>query len=340
MTSTNHSTIIGVFRDHTAAEQAQRKLVDSGIPENSIQIRSELKTHAVGRTEQSEGGGFSGWIRRLFGADVPQGHVQQYEQVLRNGGALLCVGADASQTGRAMEILNLCGAIDIDDQGQDALSETVSPKPEARETETIPVVEEQLKVGKRTVHRGGVRVYAHTVEEPVEENVVLREEHVQVERRPVDRPVTAGDEPDSAGEKYEMIESVEEPVISKERRVKEEVVVGRKTTERTEKVRDTLKHTDVKVEPVGQTGSASEYDADFRRDYESRYARSGMTYQSLEPAYSYGYRMANDPRYKGKSWADVESQIRADYARQSPNSTWERIKDAVRYGWDRVAGRD
>lgn len=338
MTSINHSTIIGVFKNRTAAEQAQRELVDSGIPESSVQIRSELKTHAVGRTE-TEGGGFSGWIRRLFGAEVPQSHIQQYEHVLRNGGALLCVSADANQTGRAMEVLNSCGAIDIDEEGQDLLSETVSPKTEAQQKETIPVVEEQLKVGKRTIQRGGVRVYARTVEQPVEENVVLREERVKVERRPVDRPVTGADEPGSAGEKYEMIESVEEPVISKQRRVKEEVVVGKETTERTEKVRDTLKHTDVKVEPLSQTTSANEYDADFRRDYEAKYARSGMTYQSFEPAYSYGYRMANDPRYRGKSWADVASQLRADYSRQSPDSTWERIKDAVRYGWDRVTRR-
>ena len=85
-------------------------------------------------------------------------------------------GAEANETARAMDILNSCGAVDIDEEGADRLSEAPSPRAQAQETETIPVVEEQLKVGRRTVQRGGVRVYARTVEQPVEENILLREE--------------------------------------------------------------------------------------------------------------------------------------------------------------------
>src|SRR5437764_3366736 len=54
-----------------------------------------------------------------------------------------------------------------------------------RDSAAIPVVEEQLKVGKREVQRGGVRVFSRVVETPVNESVNLREEHVNVERRPV-----------------------------------------------------------------------------------------------------------------------------------------------------------
>jgi stress response protein YsnF len=45
----------------------------------------------------------------------------------------------------------------------------------------IPVVEEELQVGKRAVNRGGVRVFSRVVEKPVEEHVQLREENVTVE---------------------------------------------------------------------------------------------------------------------------------------------------------------
>ena len=62
------------------------------------------------------------------------------------------------------------------------------------EEETIPVVEEQIDIGKRAVERGGVRVRTYVRETPVEEQVTLREEHVRVERRPVDR---AADDPDA-----------------------------------------------------------------------------------------------------------------------------------------------
>ena len=60
----------------------------------------------------------------------------------------------------------------------------------ATEQTTLPVIEEQLKVGKRAVLKGGVRVYQHITERPVEESVSLSEEHVTVTRTPVNQPAT------------------------------------------------------------------------------------------------------------------------------------------------------
>ena len=48
----------------------------------------------------------------------------------------------------------------------------------------VPVVEEELKVGKRTVEGGGVRVSTHVTETPVQEQVHLHEEHVKVDAGP------------------------------------------------------------------------------------------------------------------------------------------------------------
>jgi uncharacterized protein (TIGR02271 family) len=85
------------------------------------------------------------------------------------------------------------------------------------------------------------------VETPVEERVALREEHVNVERRPVDRPVAAGD--DAFRERtIEATESAEKAVVSKEARVTEEVVVRKQAEERTETVSDTVRRTEVEVE--------------------------------------------------------------------------------------------
>jgi stress response protein YsnF len=58
---------------------------------------------------------------------------------------------------------------------------------------SIPVVQEELRVGKRAVQRGGVRVYNRVREEPVEQQVNLREEHVTVDRRKTDWPATEAD---------------------------------------------------------------------------------------------------------------------------------------------------
>jgi uncharacterized protein (TIGR02271 family) len=124
------------------------------------------------------------------------------------------------------------------------------------EEETIPVMEEQIDIGKRAVERGGVRVRTYVRETPVEEQVTLREEHVRVERRPADR---AADDllPDAFQDRtIEVRETAEEAVVSKTARVTEEVVIRKDVEERVETVRDTVQRTEVEVEDTrGGVGS-------------------------------------------------------------------------------------
>ena len=115
----------------------------------------------------------------------------------------------------------------------------------------IPVIEEELTVGKREVDTGAVRVTNRVVEQPVEQQVRLREEHVKVERRAVDRPAAPGEVTAFREGTLEFKETAEQAVVAKTARVVEEVVIGKETTERTETVRDTVKHTEVKAEDVG-----------------------------------------------------------------------------------------
>jgi hypothetical protein len=82
----------------------------------------------------------------------------------------------------------------------------------------------------------------------------------------------------------------------------------------------------------------TDYEDDYRRHYDSEYATRG-TYDTYAPAYEYGARMAGDPAYSGRSFHDVESMLRTDYLRNNPNSTWDQIKGAVRYGWERAIGK-
>jgi hypothetical protein len=154
----------------------------------------------------------------------------------------------------------------------------------------------------------------------------------------VNRPVQPGDAQRLKDQTIEVREMAEEPVVEKRARVREEVVVGKEETQRQQKVRDTVKKTEVKVDRLGSEARDDDYATDFRRDYEQNYASSGMRYEDYEPAYKYGYTMARDPRYQGRSWSDVEPDLTRDYAARYPQSTWERTKNAVRYGWDRVAG--
>ena len=114
--------------------------------------------------------------------------------------------------------------------------------------EVIPVVEERLRVGKREVGHGRVRIRSYVVETPVQEQVTLREEHVSVERRAVDRPV--GEVPADAFRErvIEATETAEEAVVAKEARVVEELRIRKEAEERTETVSDTVRRTEVEVE--------------------------------------------------------------------------------------------
>ena len=113
--------------------------------------------------------------------------------------------------------------------------------------EVIPLTEEQLRVGKRDVSHGRVRVRSYTVETPVQEQVNLRDEHVTVERRPVDRPV-AGDENLFRERTIEAEERAEEAVVDKQARVKEELVIKKDVGQRSETVSDTVRRTEVEVD--------------------------------------------------------------------------------------------
>jgi uncharacterized protein (TIGR02271 family) len=209
----------------------------------------------------------------------------------------------------------------------------------------IPVVEEELQVGTRQVRRGGVRLYTRVTERPVEETVRLRDEEVHVERRPVDRPATEADVAAAKEGTLEVTETDEEAVARKQARVVEEVVVRKDVQEHTETVRDTVRRTEVEVEPVGAEAAREArgfetYETDFRHHYTTTFASGGQgqAYERWAPGYRYGYELASDPRYAGRDWTALEPEARRGWEAQQ-KGTWEEFKDTVRYAWEKVRGR-
>ncbi|HWS90158.1 MAG TPA: YsnF/AvaK domain-containing protein [Pyrinomonadaceae bacterium] len=130
--------------------------------------------------------------------------------------------------------------------GTAADDEFAVPPPEV----AIPVVAEELEVGKREVEGGGVRVQKRVSEIPVEEDVTLREEHVNVNRRPADYTFHGSDSEAFQESIVEIREAYEELILKKKARVVEEVVIHKDVDEHTETVRETLRKTEVEVEPL------------------------------------------------------------------------------------------
>lgn len=120
--------------------------------------------------------------------------------------------------------------------------------------EAIKVIEERLRVGKREVVKGAVRVRSYVVERPVEQQVHLHEEHLEVERRPVNRAVNAADDALFRERVVEAQAAGEETVVGKEAHIVEEVSLHKEATDRVETVRDTVRKTELEVE--GEPGAA------------------------------------------------------------------------------------
>jgi len=307
-----------------------------------------------------------GLVGALTGAGVPEEDAAYYNEGVRRGGTLIAVKTDDAMADRVAQILSDDGAINIDERAAQWRQEGFLPTPATQTAQTthtappptpantqaraaegeavFPVVEEKLQVGKRQIERGGVRVYSHIEETPVTENVTLREEHVTVDRRPVDRPITDADMAAFKEDSIEVTEMAEEPVVAKQARVVEEVVVGKEATQRTETIKDTVRRTDVEVEQIPGSEHVSRtaptfdtYASDFRNNWQTTYAKQGGRYEDYEPAYQYGYALINNPTYRGQNWSAIESNVQQDWNRRYPN-TWDRFKNSIRYAWDRATG--
>ncbi|OON68484.1 YsnF/AvaK domain-containing protein [Hymenobacter sp. CRA2] len=247
-------TVIGMFDDANQARQAAQQLESIGVTRDHIDVSAQ-SAGTQQTTQSSSDDSIGGFFRSLFSSDD---EVQNYSEVARRG-ALVTVHADTTQEAeRARDILDRFGAVDVDERAQqyrsgwmDASQQQTGAQnltDQQQTTGAIPIIEEQMQVGKRVVETGGARLRSRIIERPVEEHLRLREEHVNVERIPVNRPATEADIQNFREGEMEITERAEVPVVGKEARVVEEVRLGKDVEERDETIRGTVRRTDVEVE--------------------------------------------------------------------------------------------
>jgi hypothetical protein len=84
--------------------------------------------------------------------------------------------------------------------------------------------------------------------------------------------------------------------------------------------------------------SFQRYRADFESDYQ-RASRAGAgSFEEAAPAYRYGCSLALDRRYGAGEWSTVRNDARQRWEARNPG-TWDRVEEAIRYGWERARGR-
>jgi uncharacterized protein (TIGR02271 family) len=315
------------------------------------------------------GGAVGGILGGLIDLGIPEEQAHYYAEGIRRGGVLVTARTNDADTERAHSIMDSYNPVNIEERaaawrqegwkGYDikakpytaaqitqeraryaapvqAATNTTKKNVAAGEEARFPVVEETLAVGKRQVKGGEVRVRKYVTETPVEENVNLRQERVSVERRPVDRPASPDMVNDLHDETLEVTETHEEAVVEKKARVVEEVVVRKDVENQTQKVRDSVKRTDVQVDRSGTNMPMDEYRTNWRNHYQKNFANSGWKYEKYEPAYQYGYDLFNDKRYAGYDWNRLEPEARKTWETRYPEDAWDKAKMAVRYAWESI----
>ena len=247
-------TVVGLFSSMSEAEKVKQILAAKGYSGRVIANGSGVGSTSTDSDGEGIGQKISNFFHGLSGGD--EDVHDHYATGVNSGGALLGVTCDDPQAAELAALLKQNGARDVEGRSTDRM-EASSGTPEVAGQTAIPIVEEQLVVGKREVERGGVRVYSHVVETPATADVTLREEKVLVERRPVNRVATAADFNVGQGSVIELRATGEEAVVGKSAQVVEEVVVGKDSSSRTEVIHDSVRKTEVEVENIVSTDLGS-----------------------------------------------------------------------------------
>ena len=222
-------SVIGLLSSHDAATRVQAALIQSGCQREDV---------ALFTANVQEGKAQEGLVDSLVERGLVPARAKQYAEAVAAGGVL--VVAEAEKVDAALEVMNRF--------------ELVTPQSligqRGETVERARTVEERLHVGKQEM-TGGKRLVTHVSEHVVEKPVTLHQEEVEVEHRAEDRRLS----PEEAGrafreETVEMTATSERPVVSKEARVTGEVALRKRSAERREVVRDTVRQQEVSVETL------------------------------------------------------------------------------------------
>jgi uncharacterized protein (TIGR02271 family) len=313
-------SVIALYEDQNMSRSAMNDLVEHGFEKERIRVLSD--GHDTGRTEET-------LKRNLDARNIPRDDAELYVESVRRGCALVLVDTSDEKANEASSILDRHTPMDLDSLGGEMHGGETQETREAG-TGHVDVVEEEVKIGKRPVHRGGVRVHTHVTERPVDEDIELREERVHVERHAADETLSPAEaERAFKDETIEVQTTGEEAVVAKEARVVERVDIGKEAGTRTEHVRATERRQDVEVEAIGED------DEESRRDWETNYKSKGVDYDTYRRAYGLGHRSGGgDPKSK---WSAAEPKLQREWEeRHHEHGPWDKFRAAIRRGWDKA----
>ncbi|MYM75579.1 hypothetical protein GTP56_25765 [Duganella sp. FT134W] len=301
----NH-TLAAVFETRAEANLAKDELVHNGYDANGIQIHDSGSVAGTARIDDNES--ILGQVKQMFSGLVGREHADRhvYAEALNRGHTVLSLDTHSLESAeRAADIIEDFNPIDIDEH--ETMWRASGWGADVLRSGTGPL---QTSVGMQQAapEQHGIR--------PREDAVVFaRSEQVVLAPGAMQRgDVGSGSVPAAS----------EAAVADIQNTVQRS---GMRIYPRNEPNQDTLNIL---------TGNEQEEDDYFRSHWERTY--TGGTFQEYDPAYRYGESMKGNPGYRDKEWNDVEPELRANWESTQPQSTWDKFKDAVKHGWERITG--
>ncbi len=180
----------------------------------------------------------------LTGRGFDRETATRYARAVAKGPVLVLARVEDDKADAVAEVIDAQGALSLEE------AEKAGGKSGAgSEGTTLEVVQEEAEVRKQGVSQGAVRVSRHVTEKPFKETVTLRDRHVEVEERSVERGLSDAEARDAFAETTEeFVETGERAVVEKTAKVVGEVEVSQTVETHKETVEGTVRRADVEVE--------------------------------------------------------------------------------------------
>lgn len=261
MTTTDRSTVVGIFTDDAQAQRAIEAMRQAGFSDDQITYSGHgtssggflagLKSFFTGENYSSRGA-----YNDLVGMGMSEEDARAYAREYEAGRSIVAVSGDRAQEASAM--MSQYGGYGptrgtSSSTGYDTTAATnygtTADVADTDEARRLKLREEQLQVYKQPVQTGEVGIRKEVVSEQQNINVPVTHEEVYVERRAGSGQVS--DTPIGESETVRVPVSAEQVQVNKQTVETGEVALGKRAVQGTQQVSDTVRHEEARVERRG-----------------------------------------------------------------------------------------
>lgn len=359
------TTIVGLFDQPQAVESLRQEIISRGVADRDIETLSWKGGRAgsagwgldsSGATESDRRGKLTKHLKKWGVSDED---ADDFAEAVRRGGLLVLTRVDDdSKVNSITDLMEQREAVDLDSRRKmwrgsstDAAKSTSAHKDASTQdaraqrgrAQKMQEAHEELHIAKKEVPVGKVRVHKRVEEEPVKENIELKSENIEIERRPIDSSEAGAVGPDVFEEgTIEFTEYAEKPVVEKEVRLDDEYVAKKTVESHQETIEDTVRRTVLDIEPMTEGLSAEEsfetLEPGYREHFNNNYGDQGE-YSDYEHAYRFGHAFGASDQHQDRGYDDIEPDLRSSYEDRYGQGSFGNYGGAARHAFDSFRNR-